>query len=99
MQRGPPGLFVALGVAGSYALLRANRPLWAGAALGAAALKPQLPFLVPVALLAARQARAFIGSAIALGALAPAPALPLGTPSFASSTTPLPFPPHVPVNR
>src|SRR6266566_96583 len=50
LQLGQPGLFVALGVAGSYALLKANRPFWAGLALGALALKPQLAFLVPLAL-------------------------------------------------
>src|SRR2546427_12467208 len=69
LQLGQPGLFVALGVAGSYALLKANRPLWAGVALGALALKPQLGFLVPLALLAAREYRAFLGSVIALGVL------------------------------
>ncbi|HEV8597114.1 MAG TPA: glycosyltransferase family 87 protein, partial [Candidatus Dormibacteraeota bacterium] len=70
LQLAQPGLLVAFGVAGSYALLRANRPLWAGVALGALVLKPQLAFLVPVALLAARHDRAFLGSVLALGLLA-----------------------------
>src|SRR5439155_944824 len=78
LQLGQPGLFVALGVAGSYALLKANRPLWAGVALGALALKPQLGFLVPLALLAAREYRAFLGSVIALGVLGVASVLALG---------------------
>jgi len=99
LQLGQPGLLVALGVAGSYALLRANRPLWAGVALGAAALKPQLAFLVPLALLAARQDRAFIGSAIALGALAVASALALGTIGIGSYEARLTFAASVPVNR
>src|SRR6266581_1869494 len=34
LQLGQPGLFVALGVAGSYALIKDNRPLWDGVALG-----------------------------------------------------------------
>src|SRR5207302_9845571 len=78
LQLGQPGLFVVLGVAASYALLKANRRLWAGLALGALALKPQLAFLVPLALLVAREYRAFFGSAIALGVLGLASALALG---------------------
>src|SRR5256885_6983978 len=55
LQLGPPGLFVALGVAGAYPLLKAKRPPWAGPGPGALALKPQLAFLLPPALLVARQ--------------------------------------------
>src|SRR6202171_6466275 len=51
LQLGQPGIFVALGVAACYALLRTDRPFWAGIALGALALQPQLAFLVPAALL------------------------------------------------
>src|SRR5205823_12637299 len=69
LQLGQPGLLVALGVAGSYALLKANRPMLAGLALGALVLKPQLAFLVPLALLVARQYRAFFGSVLAPGVL------------------------------
>src|SRR5690349_6039553 len=45
LQLAQPGLLVALGVAASYALLRAGHPFWAGIALGTLALKPQLAFL------------------------------------------------------
>src|SRR5207237_3075822 len=99
LQLGQPGMFVALGVAGSYALLRANRPLLAGVALGALVLKPQLAFLVPLALLAARQDRAFTGSVIALGALAAASALALGTAGVAAYAAPLSFAASVAANR
>jgi len=99
LQLGQPGLFVALGVAGSYALLRANRPLWAGVALGAIALKPQLAFLVPLALLAAGRNRAFLGSVLALGGLAALAALALGSSGIGAYETRLAFAAGVPVNR
>jgi hypothetical protein len=99
LQLGQPGLFVALAVAGSYALLRAGRPMWAGVALAAVALKPQLAFLAPFALLAARQDRAFAGSAIALGALGLASALVLGAGGLSSYMTRLSFAASVAVNR
>jgi hypothetical protein len=99
LQLGQPGIFVALGVAGCYALLRADRPLWAGIALGAIALKPQLAFLVPVALLAARRDRAFLGSVLALGALAGASILALGTGGLTAYLDRLSFAAGVPVNR
>lgn len=99
LQLGQPGLFVALGVAGSYALLRANKPVWAGVALGAVALKPQLAFLVPLALLAARHYRAFAGSVLALGGLAAASALALGADGLAAYVDRLNFAASVPVNR
>ena len=99
LQLGQPGLFVALGVAGSYALLKANRPLWAGVALGALALKPQLGFLVPLALLAAREYRAFLGSVIALGVLGVASVLALGADGLNSYFDRLSFAAGVPVNR
>ena len=99
LQLGQPGLFVVLGVAGSYALLRANRPMWAGIALGAIALKPQLAFLVPIALLAARRDRAFVGSMIALVLLAAASALALGGAGISAYEARLNFAATVPVNR
>ena len=99
LQLGQPGLFVALGVAGSYALLRANRPLWAGLALAPLVLKPQLAFLVPAALLAARQDRAFLGSLLGLGALAVASAVALGSGGLAAYEARLAFAAGVPVNR
>src|SRR6266576_1965703 len=51
LQLGQPELFVALGVAACYALLRQERPVLAGVALGALVLKPQLGVLIPAALL------------------------------------------------
>jgi len=99
LQLGQPGLFVALGVAGSYALLKANRPFWAGLALGALALKPQLAFLVPLALLAAREYRAFLGSVVALGVLGAASALALGADGMHAYFDRLSFAAGVPVNR
>jgi hypothetical protein len=99
LQLGQPGLFVALGVAASYALLRAERPIWAGVALGVLALKPQLAFLVPVALLVAGRYRAFAGSALALGLLALASAVALGTSGISAYEARLSFAAAVPVNR
>jgi hypothetical protein len=78
LQLGQPGLLVGLGVAACYALLRAGRPFWAGCALAVLALKPQLAFLVPAALLVGGRTRAFWGSAVALGLLAAASAIALG---------------------
>lgn len=99
LQLGQPGLFVALGVAASYALLRSGRPLWAGVALGALVLKPQLAFLVPLALLAARQNRAFVGSVIALGLLGVLSALALGATGVSAYIERLNFASAVSVNR
>jgi len=99
LQLGQPGLFVALGVAGSYALLKAGRPMWAGVALGALALKPQLGFLVPPALLAAREYRAFLGSVSALGVLGVASALALGGDGLNAYVDRLSFAAGVPVNH
>ena len=99
LQLGQPGLFVALGVAASYALLRAGRPFLAGLALGALALKPQLAFLVPLALLVAGQRRAFAGSVVALGALALASVAALGADGVREYLDRLSFASSVPVNR
>lgn len=99
LQLGQPGFLVAAGVAGSYALLRARHPTWAGVALAPLALKPQLAFLVPLALLAAREYRAFAGSVIGLGALALASALALGPSGIATYLDRLNFASGVPVNR
>ncbi len=99
LQLGQPGMFVALGVAGSYALLRTERPLLAGVALGVIALKPQLAFLVPPALLAARHDRAFVGSVLALGALAGVSALALGGAGLSAYEARLSFAATVPVNH
>ena len=99
LQLAQPGLFVAAGVAGSYALLRRNHPWWAGVALGALALKPQLAFLVPLGLLAARQYRAFTGSAITLAALAAFSVIALGPSGVGAYLDRLQFASTVSVNR
>ncbi|HEY8814516.1 MAG TPA: glycosyltransferase family 87 protein [Candidatus Dormibacteraeota bacterium] len=99
LQLGQPGLFVALGVAGCYALLRGGRPFWAGVALGALVLKPQLAWLVPAALLASGHYRAFWGSVVALGALALIAAVMVGPSGIATYQERLSFAAGVPVNR
>ena len=99
LQLGQPGLFVALGVAGSYALLRSGRPMWAGVALGAIVFKPQLAFLLPLALLAGRRDRAFAGSVIAIGVLAAASAFALGPGGIATYVDRLSFAAGVSTNR
>jgi Glycosyltransferase family 87 len=99
LQLGQPGIFVALGVAACYALLKAERPFWAGIALGALALKPQLAFLVPAALLVSGRTRAFWGSVAALGVLSIASAIALGPSGIAAYEARLSFAAGVPVNR
>jgi hypothetical protein len=99
LQLGQPGLFVALGVAGSYALLRAGRPFPAGLALGALALKPQLGFLIPIALLAGGRYRTFAGAIVALSVLAAASAISIGPGGIAAYQERLSFAAGVPVNR
>lgn len=99
LQLGQPGLFVALGVAACYALLRTGHPTWAGIALAPLVLKPQLAFLVPLALLAARRDRAFLASALALGLLAALSAVALGPGGVATYEARLSFASGVPVNR
>jgi hypothetical protein len=99
LQLGQPGMFVALGVAGCYALLRGDRPFWAGLALGALVLKPQLAFLVPPALLVSGRYRAFWGSIAGIGALALMAALMVGPSGIATYLERLSFASGVPVNR
>jgi hypothetical protein len=99
LQLGQPGLFVVLGVAGAYALLRSGHELQAGLALGVLALKPQLAFLVPIALLVGGRYRALGGAAISLGVLAAASALNVGTDGIAAYQDRLTFAAGVPVNR
>jgi hypothetical protein len=99
LQLGQPGLFVALGVAACYALLGAERPFWAGIALGALAFKPQLAFLVPPALLLSGRTRAFWGSVVALGLLAGVSVMTLGPSGIAAYGSRLNFAASVPVNR
>jgi len=99
LQLGQPGLFVALGVAASYALLRRGQELLAGLALGVLVLKPQLAFLVPIALLVAGRYRAFAGAALVLGLLAIASAINVGPGGIATYQDRLNFAAGVPVNR
>ena len=99
LQLGQPGLFVALGVAACCALLRAERPFAAGCALGVLVLKPQLAFLVPVALLVSGRTRAFWGSVLVLGLLAAASAIAIGSSGIADYAARLNFAAGVPVNR
>ena len=99
LQLGQPGLFVALGVAACYALLRADRPFWAGLALGVLALKPQLAFLVPAAMLLGGRTRAFWGSVLALGALGLASVIALGPSGVSAYEARLSFAASVSANR
>ncbi|TAN33691.1 DUF2029 domain-containing protein [bacterium] len=99
LQLGQPGLLVALGLAASCALLGAGRPGWAGVALGVLALKPQLAFLVPAALLVAGRHRAFWFSVLTLGLLGIASAISLGPQGMAAYEARLSFAASVPVNR
>lgn len=99
LQLGQPAPLVALGVAACCALLRAERPFLAGCALGVLALKPQLAFLVPAALLVSGRTRAFWGSVAALGLLASASAIALGPSGIADYAARLNFAASVPVNR
>jgi Glycosyltransferase family 87 len=99
LQLGQPGLFVALGVAGCYALLRTGRPVWAGVALGALVLKPQLAILVPAALLVSGRYRAFAGSAVVIGLLVLLAVLVVGPGGLSAYEQRLSFAAGVPVNR
>jgi arabinofuranan 3-O-arabinosyltransferase len=99
LQLGQPGLFVALGVAGSYALLRSNRPFLSGLALGVIVLKPQLGFLLPIALLAAGRFRAVAGAAVSIGLLVIASGVNVGPDGMAAYAERLSFAADVPVNR
>lgn len=99
LQLGQPGLFVALGVAGSYALLRSGRQFESGLALGLVVLKPQLGFLVPAALLVSGRYRAVSGAALAIGLLAVASGLNVGRDGIVAYEQRLSFAAGVPVNR
>src|SRR5215831_3965508 len=99
LQLGQPGLFVALGVAGSYALVKSGRPFLGGVVLATLALKPQLAVLVPLALLVTRQYRAFACSVVALGLMGGASLLALGPDGVHAYLDRLNFAASVPVNR
>jgi hypothetical protein len=99
LQLGQPGIFVALGVAGSYALLRSGRSFEAGLALGTIVLKPQLGFLVPIALLVAGRYRAFAGAVVAIGLLAIVSAINVGPAGISAYEQRLGFAAGVATNR
>ena len=99
LQLGQPGLFVAFGVAGSYALLRKHRQFLSGLALGVIVLKPQLGFLLPVALLAGGRFRALAGAAVAIAVLLTGSGLNVGPDGMAAYAERLSFAADVPVNR
>ena len=99
LQLGQPELFVALGVAACYALLRQGRPVWAGIALSALVLKPQLAILVPAALLVGGRYRAFGASVAAIGLLALAAVAVVGPAGVNAYEQRLSFAAGVPVNR
>jgi hypothetical protein len=99
LQLGQPEVFVTLGVAGCYTLLRAGRPVLAGVALGALVLKPQLAFLVPAALLVSGRYRAFGASVLAIGLLALAAVLLVGPGGVSAYEQLLSFAAAVPVSR
>jgi alpha-1,2-mannosyltransferase len=75
-------LTTALFGAGTLALRR--RPLLGGACLGLLIFKPHLGLLIPLALAAARQWRAFVGAALAAAGLTAAATLALGIASWAA---------------
>jgi hypothetical protein len=99
LQLGQPGLLVAIGVAGSHALLRSNRQFLSGLALGVIVLKPQLGFLLPIALLAGGRFRAFAGAAVSIGLLVIASGVNVGPDGMAAYAERLSFAAGVPVNQ
>src|SRR5712692_6956222 len=99
LQLGQPGLFVAFGAASSYFLLRRGRQLESGLALGLIVFKPQLGFLLPIALLVGGRYRAFAGAALAIGLLALASAVNVGPGGIATYEQRLSFAAGVPVNQ
>ena len=99
LQLGQPELFVAMGVAACYALLRTDRPVWAGIALSALVLKPQLAVLMPAALLVGGRYKAFGASALAIGLLAAVAVVVVGPAGVSAYEQRLNFAAGVPVNR
>jgi hypothetical protein len=71
-------VIVAAVVGGAWWLLRHQRPFTAGIVLALIALKPQLAFLVPLALLASGRRRAFAGWVTGSGAILAVCLLTLG---------------------
>ena len=99
LQLGQPALFVAAAVAASYVLLRRNLDWSAGAVLAVLILKPQLAILVPAALLVTGRWRAFLASALVLGALAIASVVALGPTGVSDYEGILSFATTVPQNQ
>jgi len=99
LQLGQPELFVALGVAACYALLRQERQVLAGVALGALVLKPQLALLMPAALLVNGRYKAFGASVVTIGVLVLAAVLVVGPAGVSAYEQRLNFAASVPVNR
>ncbi len=99
LQLGQPGLLVAAGVAGCYALILRDRQLAAGACLGVMVLKPQLAFLVPATLLMIGRWRAFSAAAFVVAVLAIVSAVALGPDGVATYAQRLNFASSVPVNQ
>jgi Glycosyltransferase family 87 len=75
---GQPQALVLLAMALAVRLHERGHEGWAGAVLAAVWLKPQLAFLLPVGLIAARQWRMLLGLAVAGGLLAVAQLVALG---------------------
>jgi glycosyl transferase family 87 len=75
---GQPHALVLLAMALAVRLHERGHEGWAGAVLAAVWLKPQVAFLVPVALIAARQWRMLLGLAVAGGLLGVAQLIALG---------------------
>jgi len=78
IREGQLVIVVGLGLVVAWRAERGGHPVWAGAALSLFGLKPQLAFLVPVALLVAGHYRMLAGLAIAGGLLAAASLLIIG---------------------
>ena len=76
--------FLSAGLMAAGTLLLRRRPMTAGAAFGALCFKPHLGLLIPVALLAGRHVRAFLGAALAVLVLAALSALLFGTQTWAA---------------
>ncbi len=66
---GQPVAFIAATVAGAWWLAERGRPVWAGLALSAVAIKPQLALLVPLCLLVAGHRRMFAAWLVATAAM------------------------------
>ncbi len=67
---GQPVALVAVAVAACWWLSERNRPVWAGIALAAIAVKPQVAILVPLCLLVSGHTRTFVAWLAATGVLA-----------------------------